>query len=58
MNLSQGFMVAPTYWRTVPFREFALLVKRLNHKSDEDRKKPRVITDKKGRKRRIVPVKD
>lgn len=51
-------MIAPTYWRTVPFREFALLVKRLNRKSDEDRKKPRVITDKKGRKRRIVPVKD
>lgn len=51
-------MVAPTYWRTVPFREFTLLIKRLNHKSDEDKKKPRTITDKKGKKRRVIPVKD
>lgn len=58
LNLSQAFMTPPNYWRTVPFREFCILMRRINKKHDSDQKKPKTITDRKGKKRRVVPVLD
>lgn len=58
MSLSQSFFKDPCYWRFIPFHDFMTMIRKMNRKSEKDKKKPRTVTDEKGKKRRVVPVLD
>lgn len=58
MGLSGRFFKDPIYWRMQRFSEFTRLIREINRLEIRNKSKPRTVTDSKGRKRRIVPVKD